>query len=354
MEGVTVKEEEVTVISYTPAPGSSSSSTLSSSSPLPMEGIHEVGPPPFLTKTFDMVEDPSTDAVVSWSRARNSFVVWDSHRLSTTLLPRYFKHSNFSSFVRQLNTYGFRKVDPDRWEFANEGFLGGQKHLLKTIKRRRNPSQNMQQEGGGGVCVGLGQYGLEEELETLRKDRNVLMPEIIELRQHQQNSRDKIIAMEERIRSTERKPQQIMSFLAKALHSPSFFQQYLDKYAEGREQQGIESPRKRRLTMSPSVESLFSNQEEEELGNIEPETVMETLFSAALDEDSSSEIVNPNIETIPISSGTGLDYGGEIIWEDFLAEDVLGGNEEGEVLVGDESGVDVEVEDLAADPLAWL
>lgn len=100
--------------------------------------------------------------------------------------------------------------------------------------------------------------------------------------------------------------------------------------------------------MSPSVESLFTN-EEEELGNIEPEIEMETLFSAALDNDSSSEIVNPNIETIPITSGTGLDYGGEIIWEDFLAENVLGGNEEGEVLVGDQS----EVEDLAAEPLDW-
>ncbi|KAI3694974.1 hypothetical protein L1987_77960 [Smallanthus sonchifolius] len=56
-----------------------------------------------------MVEDPATDSVatdsvVSWSRGRNSFVVWDSHKFSTTLLPMYFKHSNFSSFIRQLNT----------------------------------------------------------------------------------------------------------------------------------------------------------------------------------------------------------------------------------------------------------
>ncbi|MCI12458.1 heat-shock protein, partial [Trifolium medium] len=73
--------------------------------PKPMEGLHEIGPPPFLTKTFDVVEDPSTDSIVSWSGARNSFVVWDLHKFSTTILPRYFKHSNFSSFVRQLNTY---------------------------------------------------------------------------------------------------------------------------------------------------------------------------------------------------------------------------------------------------------
>lgn len=71
----------------------------------PMEGLQEMGPPPFLTKTFDMVDDLSTDGVVSWSRGGHSFVVWDPHAFSTIVLPRYFKHNNFSSFVRQLNTY---------------------------------------------------------------------------------------------------------------------------------------------------------------------------------------------------------------------------------------------------------
>ncbi|KAG8381803.1 hypothetical protein BUALT_Bualt05G0010700 [Buddleja alternifolia] len=66
-----------------------------------MEGLHEVGPPPFLSKTYEMVEDPSSDAVISWSRAKNSFIVWNSNEFSITLLPKYFKHSNFSSFIRQ-------------------------------------------------------------------------------------------------------------------------------------------------------------------------------------------------------------------------------------------------------------
>lgn len=73
--------------------------------PQPMEGLHELGPPPFLNKTFDVVDDPATNHMVSWSRGGASFVVWDPHAFSTSLLPRCFKHNNFSSFVRQLNTY---------------------------------------------------------------------------------------------------------------------------------------------------------------------------------------------------------------------------------------------------------
>lgn len=71
----------------------------------PVEGLRESGPPPFLTKTFDMVNDPKTDSMISWSCTRASFVVWDSHKFSIDLLPKQFKHNNFSSFVRKLNTY---------------------------------------------------------------------------------------------------------------------------------------------------------------------------------------------------------------------------------------------------------
>ena len=63
------------------------------------------GPAPFLLKTYDMVDDSSTNEIVSWSPAYNSFIVWNPPEFARVLLPTYFKHNNFSSFIRQLNTY---------------------------------------------------------------------------------------------------------------------------------------------------------------------------------------------------------------------------------------------------------
>ncbi|XP_057978827.1 heat shock factor protein HSF24 [Malania oleifera] len=94
-------------------------------------------PAPFLTKTYQLVDDPSTDDVISWSEGGATFVVWKTAEFAKDLLPNYFKHNNFSSFVRQLNTYGFRKIVADKWEFANENFRRGQKELLPEIRRRK-------------------------------------------------------------------------------------------------------------------------------------------------------------------------------------------------------------------------
>ncbi|XP_061363669.1 heat shock factor protein HSF8-like [Gastrolobium bilobum] len=238
--------------------GDGSSTQLPAPAPIPNVNA----PPPFLSKTYDMVDDPSTDAIVSWSATNNSFVVWDPPEFARDLLPKYFKHNNFSSFVRQLNTYGFRKVDPDRWEFANEGFLRGQKHLLRSITRRKpahghNHQQAQQPHGQSssvGACVEVGKFGLEEEVERLKRDKNVLMQELVRLRQQQQTTDNQLQAMVQRLQGMEQRQQQMMSFLAKAVQSPGFFAQFVQQQNESN-RRITEVNKKRRLKQEGIAET---------------------------------------------------------------------------------------------------
>ncbi|XP_064443781.1 heat shock factor protein 1 isoform X8 [Mirounga angustirostris] len=104
--------------------------------------------PAFLTKLWTLVSDPDTDALICWSpQSGNSFHVFDQGQFAKEVLPKYFKHNNMASFVRQLNMYGFRKVvhieqgglvkpERDDTEFQHPCFLRGQEQLLENIKRK--------------------------------------------------------------------------------------------------------------------------------------------------------------------------------------------------------------------------
>lgn len=74
-------------------------------SPFTNASNNKAVPAPFLTKTYQLVDDPCTDHIVSWGDNDATFVVWRPPEFAREILPNYFKHNNFSSFVRQLNTY---------------------------------------------------------------------------------------------------------------------------------------------------------------------------------------------------------------------------------------------------------
>jgi len=105
--------------------------------------------PIFLRKTYHMV-DTCDPVIACWSEDGRIFIVKDPDEFAASIIPQFFKHSNFASFVRQLNFYGFRKlrnhdsirIDPaldaqtaNFWRFRHENFQRGRPDLLTEIKR---------------------------------------------------------------------------------------------------------------------------------------------------------------------------------------------------------------------------
>ncbi|XP_057792292.1 heat stress transcription factor A-4a-like [Salvia miltiorrhiza] len=180
-------------------------------------------PAPFLLKTYEMVDDSLTNAVVSWSRRGHSFVVWNPPEFARDLLPKYFKHNNFSSFIRQLNTYGFRKVDPDQWEFANEEFIRGQRHLLKNIHRRK-PIHSHSGHGNAAPVTDSEREELEKEIEKLKQERVSLETEVERYRQENRGYEHELRSLGQTLQSIDQRQRQLVVNLAHLLQSPSMDQ----------------------------------------------------------------------------------------------------------------------------------
>ena len=100
-------------------------------------------------ETYHMI-DTCDPTVACWSDDGETFVVKNTDVFEKQIIPQFFKHSKFSSFVRQLNFYGFRKIkytdtiriDPkleaetaNFWRFHHEKFRRGRPDLLIEIKR---------------------------------------------------------------------------------------------------------------------------------------------------------------------------------------------------------------------------
>ncbi|XP_010527455.1 PREDICTED: heat stress transcription factor A-5 [Tarenaya hassleriana] len=289
------------------------------------------GPAPFLLKTYEMVDDSSTDEIVSWSANKNSFIVWNHPEFARLLLPTYFKHNNFSSFIRQLNTYGFRKIDPERWEFANECFVKDQKQLLKNLHRRKPihshsqpPTSIMDQE----------RAALKEEMDKLSCEKVAIEAKLLKSKQQKSTAKLQLEELTQQVDDMEKRQENLLNFLEKAIQDPIF----IEKFACKVEQLDISAYNKKRRV--PQAEHSKPQSENSHLDNSsnssrpELESIFHQSFSNKLQLELSPAVSDINLVSHSIQSSND------------------GGSPKGRLSGGDPKGAQTRTEGLLFAPEA--
>lgn len=135
-------------------------------------------PSSFLLKTYEILTDNSQSEIVSWTDDGRSFVVKNVKAFCEDVLPKYFKHNNYASFVRQLNMYDFHKLRDEENVFRHNMFQRDKPHLFKDIMRK------------------TAEGNMEQKTMLSKTDCTGLLEKLYSLHAHQQNLEGQIMALQ--------------------------------------------------------------------------------------------------------------------------------------------------------------
>lgn len=152
----------------------------------------------FLSKLYDILNDEQYKGIIHWSKEGKAIVINDISKLCEIVLGKFYKHRNYSSFVRQLNKYGFNKVKGGSKEeliFEHDKFNKNiTKEQIKEIAQEKGKmklSENYVINDINIFKLLLNKYEenkndisyLKKEIENLRQINNDLLTKIQFLKQ---------------------------------------------------------------------------------------------------------------------------------------------------------------------------
>ena len=103
----------------------------------------------FLSKLFDILNDETFKDIIKWSKDGYNIIITDVNKLCEVILPKFYKHRNFSSFVRQLNLYDFHKIKDKSVNvliFENKQFNKNctKEQIIKISRENKNTKKNFE------------------------------------------------------------------------------------------------------------------------------------------------------------------------------------------------------------------
>ena len=109
----------------------------------------------FLMQLYQILEDKNNEKIIHWGNDGKYFIIENLYDFTEKILPKYYNHNNYASFVRQLNKYNFHKlkITPNENAFQNSLFIKGQKNIISNILKKKKNKNDMNIVNDNITCL---------------------------------------------------------------------------------------------------------------------------------------------------------------------------------------------------------
>ena len=140
---------------------------------------------------------------------------------------------------------GFRKIDPEQWEFANEDFIRGQRHRLKNIHRRKPIFSHSSHNQSSAPLADHERREYEEEIEKLKCENANLTSELEKNAEKKLDMERRMQELENKLISLEDRQKNLIAYVRDIVQAPGFRSSFV--------QQTDHHGKKRRLLIPASL-----------------------------------------------------------------------------------------------------